>query len=537
MSALAGLMTAAVLGLAAGVAPAAAADEYTMELLGKAQPDECFNGIGVPYPVGPPCAQGQPKVNQSYVWGLTRVGQQVWFGTGANTHCLTIGANIGDVTPVANDDYTCEYGQSQPAQNGVPDAFGDIRTPQVWLYNSGTRTLVNRSAEITAASDADARRLQSTLGLRAAGNYNGVVLFAGPNLLGTLNMFAFDALTNRYLGSRTFAQYGNARTFLAAAGSLYLGVGTGIGGNTGGAVLRWSGNRVAPFSFVRVGTLPAQAADLAYHDGRLAATTWSAANASTPEQLSGVWTSPPLPLAEDSSWSQAFNVGQYETDPLIKATYGLGGVASYGGYLYWGSMHVPLKATMVHQEAYPQPTDEAKRTQVRLTQRAASIWRGKDLGLPTQKIELLYGESTLPAYNPQTATWAGVPTGWSALYGKSGFGNTFNNYTWRMTVAGDRLFVATMDWSYIVHDLSDQAPPTDPALWGGDLWMFPSPESAAQPINTTGFGNYLNYGIRNIIADGDDLYLGMANPMNLRTDPDDDVPEGGWELIKLTAPC
>ena len=33
------------------------------------------------------------------------------------------------------------------------------------------------------------------------------------------------------------------------------------------------------------------------------------------------------------------------------------------------------------------------------------------------------------------------------------------------------------------------------------------------------------------------LYLGMANPMNLRTDPTDDIPEGGWELISLTKSC
>ena len=32
----------------------------------------------------------------------------------------------------------------------------------------------------------------------------------------------------------------------------------------------------------------------------------------------------------------------------------------------------------------------------------------------------------------------------------------------------------------------------------------------------------------------DALYLGMANPMNLLTDPNDDLPEGGWELLKLS---
>jgi len=536
MSALASVAAAVVLGVAAVAAPVAA-EPYTIELLGKAQPDECFNGLGMPYPPGPPCAEGQAKVNQSYVWGLTRFGNQVWFGTGANTHCLTTGANIGDIDPVLNADYVCEYGESQVIKDhpNVSPAFGDLRTPQVWLYDAGTKSLTDKSAEITAASDTDARRLRGTLGLRSAGTMRGVVLFAGPTLTNTLNLFAFDAVTKRFLGSRTLAQYSNARTFLAASDELYLGVGTGLAGGGGGAVLRWTGNRLTPFTFETVAALPAQAADLAYHDGRIYATTWSTNDPETDGELAGVWKSPQLPLDETDAngWTQAWNVGGYETDPLIKNTYGVGGVASYGGYLYWGTMHVPLKATVVHQDTYPQTTEEAQRAQIRFTQRAASIWRGKDLGLPTQKIELLYGESALPAYTPETSTWAAVPTGWTALYGKSGFGNTFNNYTWRMAVAGDRLYVATMDWSYIVQDISDQAPPTDPANWGADLWMFASTTEPATAVNKTGLGNYLNYGIRNMITDGDDLYLGMANPMNLRTDPADSVPEGGWELLKL----
>jgi hypothetical protein len=111
-----------------------------------------------------------------------------------------------------------------------------------------------------------------------------------------------------------------------------------------------------------------------------------------------------------------------------------------------------------------------------------------------------------------------------------------------------------MDWSYLVKDLvqsaqtdkantvADQAL-TDPASYkagaitslgfGGDLYMFPSSSSPAQPINTHGLGNYLNYGLRNIIPNGKGLYIGMANPMNLRTDPTDKIPEGGWELIEM----
>ncbi|MDT4990883.1 MAG: hypothetical protein QOH97_775 [Actinoplanes sp.] len=534
-----GSAAAVVLGLSITFVTvgAYAADDpgYTSELLGKAQPDECFNGVGQLYPAGPPCAEGQAKVNQSYVWGLTRVGTQVWFGTGPNVFCMTSGANLGQTTPLLNDDYVCEYGQSQVAKKGVPAPVGDFRPPQIWMYDSANKTLTNRSSEILNASAGDSRRLRSTLGIRSAGNANGIAFFAGPTLETTLNIFAFDTTTNKFLGSKNILKYGNARTFLNVDGTLFLGVGIGPNGKKGGAVLHWTGSKSNPFQFEEVGKLPTQAADLAYYDGRLAATTWGTGSATNDGQLSGVWTSPTLPLttASAGNWTQSFNVGQYEPDPLIKNTTNLGGVASYGGYLYWGTMYVPLKSTKVHQAAYPQTTDDAKKAQTKATQRAISIWRGKDLGTANQKIELLYGESQLPAYDPTSATWSAKPTGWTALDGKSGFGNGFNNYTWRMAVSDGKLFVATMDWSYLVHTLSSTANPTDPAGWGADLWMFPNTTDKATPINTTGFGNYLNYGIRNMVVDGSDIYLGMANPMNLRTDRTDTIPEGGWELIRL----
>jgi hypothetical protein len=219
-------------------------------------------------------------------------------------------------------------------------------------------------------------------------------------------------------------------------------------------------------------------------------------------------------------------------------------------------MHVPMKSSTVHATIYPPADEAAAKTQAVNTQRAISIWRGKDLGLPTQKIELLYGESTLPAWDPATSTWSQKSTNFTPLYGKSGFGYLFNNYTWRMTVVDNKLFVGTMDWSYLVKDLLSGAGTTapvnkaarealsDPDTWhqpyispdafGGDLWMFPDPSSAATPVNTRGLGNYLNYGVRNMIPDGaGGLYLGMANPMNLRTDPTDARPEGGWELLEM----
>jgi len=545
----AALATVALLGLAAAATPAAAAtdDEYAFELLAKAAPDECFDGVGKPYPAGPPCAQGQAKVSQAYVWGLTRVGGDIWFGTGANVNCLVSGATLDNLDPVLNSDYVCEYAESQTVRDDPdwPAELGDQRPPEVWLYHAHTRRKVNKSAEIRAKSPGDAERLRTTIGLRAAGNLDGVVLFGGPALNDSLNLFAFDARTERFFGSVNLPEYGNIRTFLVAGDALYAGVGIGANGGSGGGVLRWTGSRRNPFAFEVVASLPVQAADLAYHDGRIAATSWPANQPTATTQLAGVWLSPPLADGEPglnpqdaAGWTQVWHARRYETDRVVAATYGGGGIASYGGWLHWGTMHVPLKATKVHQQVYPQTTEEAKQAQVANTQRAISIWRGRDLGLPTQKIELLYGSAALPAYDPATAAWASVPTGWTPLYGKAGFDNPFNNYTWRMTVTGDRLYVGTMDWSYIVQDIAAGlvAPPIDPAVYGGDLWAFTSTSERAEPVSTTGAGNHLNYGVRNMIPDGPDLYLGMANPMNLRTDPADDVPEGGWELIKLRAP-
>ncbi|MET0493088.1 MAG: hypothetical protein ABW000_08150 [Actinoplanes sp.] len=542
----------ALLALGTAAAPAQAGghrdDQYSWKLLAKAKPDECFNGIGKPYPAGPPCAEGQTKVNQAYVWGLTRIGKSVWFGTGASPNCLTTGNTLNVIKPTVNDNYVCEYGESQAVKTeGWPAEIGDQRPPEVWLYDAWTGRSTNKSSEIRNRSAVDAERLRKTIGLRAAGNLNDVVLLGGPALGGTMNLFAFDNLTRRYLGSASFTTYGNIRTFLQAERALYLGVGIGTNGIDGGAVLRWTGNRRSPFTFTQVATLPVQAADLTYLAGRIVTTSWPASQPVTPDRLAGVWISPLLTAGapglnpEDATgWTQVWHSARYETDRVTAATYGGGGLASFGGYLYWGTMHVPAKATKVHQNLYPQTTDEAKVTQVINTQRAISIFRGKDLGLPTQKIELLYGETELPTYAPATGTWSMVSTGQTPLYGKSGFGNQFNNYTWRMVVAGDRLYVGTMDWSYLIPDLLNQgqsAQAVDPEQYGGDLWMFKSTTEPAVAVNTTGLGNYLNYGIRNMVPDGRDLYLGMANPMNLRTNPDDDVPEGGWELIKLTAPC
>ncbi|MGC4772304.1 hypothetical protein ACLQ25_25445 [Micromonospora sp. DT44] len=555
--------------------------KYERTLIGKGTPDECFAGVGVAYPPGPPCATGQPKVNQSYLWGMTQTAQSLWFGTGANVNCMTSGRNLRNTTPNLNDDWVCEYGESQIAKRNptLPATLGDHRPPRLYTYDKRSGRLTEKTDAVKNASTTDANRLSTTAGIRAAGTHQGVAFLGGPALGESINLFAFDTGTGAFLGSVNLPAYGNIRHFVVADGALYAGVGVGANGGNRGHVLRWTGSRSNPFSFVEVANLPAQAADLTVHDGRIFVTTWTgsgddalaAAVPGTTDEpqsgVAGVWMSPKLSQgergltpADADHWTQVWSVEGYEPDPVVARTYALGGLASFNGYLYWGTMHVPMKATTVHIATYPPADEAALRATVRSTQRAISIFRGKSFGDRHQRVDLLYGASQLPAYDPAgndgRGLWAAASTGYTPLYGPSGMGNPYNNYTWKMAVAGGKLYVGTMDWSYISKDLGQDTarllgvtgpaaaefgeasvladdPPPAP-VYGGDLFVFDSTSRPATVVDNSGLGNYLNYGIRNMIADGSTLYLGMANPMNLRTDPDDDVPEGGWELIRLS---
>lgn len=554
--------TPAVAAPDGAAAPAATGGGMSFEVLAKAVADECFAGVGVPYPPGPPCAEGQPKVNDAYVWGLAKAGNRLWFGTGANVLCLKPeGYTVRE--PVLNEDYTCEYGESQPAKQNpaLPATLGDHRPPEIYVYNLALDRLTDRTGDLTGA---DAALLRDTAGLRAGTAHRGVVLLAGPSLVSGVNVFAFDAVTGAYLGSTKLTAYENIRHFAVAAGVLYAGVGIGANGGEGGRVLRWTGDRTDPFGFVEVGVLPTQAADMAAHNGRLYVTTWPeavveematgapmAAGSKTAgvapaapgeaDGLAAVWMSPLLAEGESglnpedaAAWQQIWHTGMYEPDPVIASSYALGGLESYQGQLYWGTMHVPLQATALHTAVYRPRTPTQVRDTLINTQRASGLFRGRFLGTGHQEVELLYGAAELPAFDPAAAdglgAWSAVPTGYTPLYGASGFGNRFNAYTWKMVTSGGRLYVGTMDWTYLAG--ANLNP--DPAEFGADLWVFESGQEPATAVDTRGLGNYLNQGVRNIVGDGETVYLGIANPFNLRADPTDDVPEGGWELIRVT---
>ncbi|MFI9641659.1 hypothetical protein ACIG87_16605, partial [Micromonospora sp. NPDC051925] len=265
--------------------------------------------------------------------------------------------------------------------------------------------------------------------------------------------------------------------------------------------------------------------------------------------LSSIWMSPPLASGapglnpEDAgNWTQVWSAAEYEPDPVVRRAYALGGLASFGGQLYWGTMHVPLQATALHLSVYPPRSQAQLQATVQNTQRAFAVFRGRDFGGAHEQVETLYGESALPAFDPTAnngvGAWASASTGVTPVYGGSGFDDPFNLYAWKMAVAGGRLYIGTMDFAYISMEGEMPTPTagttTRPPTFGSDLWSFDAPGRPARAVDTGGFGNPLNQGVRTVVVDGSTLYLGMANPMNLRTDPTPGVPKGGWELIRVS---
>lgn len=545
---------------------------FDHELVARAEVDECFNGIGEPYVSGPDCEwYEKPKANQSYLWGLTRADDTLWFGTAANMLCLVrafssysadggggLGELLSSVSPYQNDLWLCEYDEGLYPETEmittVPDVFSDYRPPQIYTYDIQTRALTNMTD--TMATVDDQIRLESTFGLRSAVTFDNLVFLSGPVALGEgINMFVFDANTREFVSSDTFMDYQNIRKWLVLDGVLYAAVANEEGG---GRVLRWTGSRTNPLSFVEVGKLDGGGAEIAAHQGRIFVGTWPGKGENP--SLAGIWMSPLVPqggLTENdyNSWEKVWETDEYEPDPLNASIYGIGAMASFDGHLYWGTMHVHGKAAVVFIDQYDMGISQFIQTYFN-SWRAAALFRGSDFS-GDRDVELLYGNSSMPVY-VEGGLFGGYWTyrqnnmgGISGKYGSAGFGNVYNNYIWTMAVYADQLFIGTMDHSYLWLDWDHLQRyyfggewfhiPVPQIPWfytpsqeeyGADLWRIPSASDKAERVSRDGLGNYTNYGFRSVAVDDSGLYIGTANPASVNTDAYGNI-DGGWELIRV----
>lgn len=554
---------------------------YAIERLAKAVPDEYFYGIGSALNnyVGTAFTYDYPdllsgvataKVNQAYVWGMTKTAGHLWIGTGPNVDALMAGQYLRQTNATFMGDgvSVMEFGDGIFGQtNGLSPEIGDWRPPDMFSFELATSNLVNLALSLPPA--AEALRLQ-TLGFRSAGaspgtaeHTQGLVFLAGPHLTaqqgGGINLFAFDALTGDLVAATNMPAYSNIRKWVIHNGVLYTAV-AAEGGT--GRVLRWNNNPAQagyPFVFSEVGVLDNQGAELAVHEGRLFVTTWPTLDGNVdldnPTELylkpAALWMSPllgnsGLDESDAHDWIRVWKVTDYEANPVVAVTYGGGALASFNGWLYWGTMHVPFVSTFAHMLVYGTPTNTSELVDTALkTWRGTSVFRGKDFKEPIEILgsvvvpggtfELLSGYENMYVYDENTQTWSQELNKMQQVprWGQAGLGNMFNNYCWTMGIYRKQLYIGTMETAVNTIFAGVDLPFDEEPVMGADLYKLRSHGSTPSPVFLDGAGNRLNYGVRTMISSDEALYLGMANPRNLMTNTNDVDPEGGWELIRV----
>lgn len=132
----------------------------------------------------------------------------------------------------------------------------------------------------------------------------------------------------------------------------------------------------------------------------------------------------------------------------------------------------------------------------------------------------------------------------------AGFNNICNGYIWRMGIHQGWLYVGTMEWSGLLRyaDLERRPERTRRVLekvglenivhnqGGCEVWRTCDGENWL-PVTLQGFGNFYNYGIRNIVSTPYGVFMGTANPFGpCVAVPKDgewvytDNPDGGLEV-------
>jgi hypothetical protein len=414
---------------------------------------------------------------------------------------------------------------------------------------------------------------------------------------GALNYFAWDVVAQKWVAKFQFGLgiYNDQRRWLPYQGKLYVPVGKS--NKLGGALLQYTGNfaNVPPppvpgpsnnFNQIPVcgtnssiipptgGTLCFAFQDVADFDGiavesvlhtevnpdtglndtRIVLGTWP------PPGMGSIYLSPSIPAGGFGTptqnpaqyvWTKLWDYNlNYDPDPVVASTVGVGAMSDYNGVVYWGTMVYGMAGTLKWMSVYGQPTTQ-QATEIAWvnTFRTGTIFNATNL--LSHSGPTVNGLYALPAYyvwDPVNLKWMLTPTNAQSapLYGGPGFGNPYNNYIWTMSQFNGKLYVGTMDWGYMAADgyaaiaqgqgqpIPDITKLIPPQTYGADLYYFKDTSSAAVQESIGGLGNFLNYGVRGMIPSGTSMFIGTANPMNLAT-TSPTAPHGGWELIEATS--
>ncbi len=492
--------------------PGAKLVEADFTKVGKAQPDEIYNNNG----------QDIPKTNQAYTWSLSADDERVWVGSVPNVLCLAFGPLGGSDLTFKSVNAVCEElsaGGEEPV-----DIFPDWREPEILTYDKATGNWAVRT-EVMGSADEDGIS-DTTLGWRASVVFGDYYLAAGPGTGVLWGMEGYGTSiaifkNGEFMGAKKLTENNEARKFLEMGGYLYLG---SQKWNADGVILRWNGDESdlpdSLFEFAEVGIIDGEAAWLESYKGRIYAITWPSAFIGGGDGFK-LFRSPVIPdcgLTEENAfeWELVFSYSDYDPDPVSNQLAGGGAMIVYQDALYFGSMHVPFQ----HKCANPADMINCSLEKYSHTD-AFSVFKLVEDDEGTVDVECLFGEDKGGAL---------VPT-----LGAPGFGNPYNNYFWSVSVHDGWLYVGTMDFSrFLVDALAAYGLPFIPGIFkpyeafGFDLWATDDGVNW-QSVGIDGFGNEFNWGARQMISDGESLWLGTANPFNLSS-------QGGWELWQGVLP-
>lgn len=538
---------------------------YVPEALAQASPDECFFGMGDNrnHYLASSCeSPGRWKVNETVIWGLVKSGDKLWFGTLANSRCLSMGDPIYGPSPFLTETMVCEFEESKWSPP-FPGPYGDWRLPAIYVYRIQTGELERKMYVVPNAYRGGCPLLS---GFRGGGALGGIVFLAGSSgvpMTSTLavSVFAFNSETEEFLGWHELKSPGqdayiDVRSWLTHNGHLYVTVFQ----EKGGKILRWLGDPEAIkrgdlstlWLFEEVGHVDQQPANIATYENRLVVGTWPMDVSNQPKsQYDGgaLWMSPPfedhLTNQDVNGWVRVWSYDEYEPNITNCATNGIGAIKEFGGYLWWGTQQPPGRGWFVHKDVYSKwiknyPNEEQDAAAFYGTWRPTSVFRGRYMGTPQQEVEIVYGFEELPRFVLDNGDpyWTITKNKMNKkpLFGVGGFGNFYLFYTYSMAVHQGKLFIGTNEISLRFAQRDSPFPmpvPSDSSLWGTELWRIDTPQSPAVAETLNGFGDYYSTTIKNLISSDEALYLSVGNPNNLLIAADGSGLQGGWKLWRL----
>ncbi len=456
----------------------------------------------------------------------------------------------------------------------------DLQLPSIYRLDEISGDVISLQSTLTGV---DFDRLNSTVGLRAAGNRNGVVILAGlGRSLTSVYFFAFHAESGNFLESMEYTDADDVRKFTEDEKySLYVGVSKTDGT---GDILRYIGSVENPLLFERIASIDGNPAELSFYYDRLVIGTWSTSgNLNSPENIKpcklllspdAVDAMPALNTTQSPTWMTIWTIEDYEADPTIALTYGTSVNVQIDDFLYFGTVQLPFSGYNAITAVYGEPKDtQSLRQTLLFTRRPAALFRGRFIQSTGFSVELLYGDPFLPVYNNFSKSWnfqSNRAPNQFPLFGRAGLGNPYNMYIWSMAVYQPTrsglprsLLIGTFDQYDTFNNDSLPILPADPGLFGfltpvmgADLFIMEiesvSSERAkiedeefkmttdglceAEWVSVDGLGNNYNYGIRNLVSKEDlpsqthhrtaEIVVGTANGYNIN-------PNGGWEVFNL----